>query len=249
MFFTGILTSTQAQLAIINDPDGFVNVRKGKGANTEIVDKLYENQIFSYDSESIKDLWVKVLFENTCFTDYTTGNIKKVGSAPYAPTEGYIYSNRFIPIENLPHIDKAINHRQVSINKVIIKNDSLLLTLTTKAFIVKEHKITKSGSCSNCDAGIAKIDGRQFYGTDENMPHNELSGISLKIHGQVVDIPPYSYNDLFEPNINSMNVYFDKKGNIYLYMSQNSDGAGSYSAVWLIKNRKLVSRYIDISND
>ena len=163
--------------------------------------------------------------------------------------DGYVYYNRFTPITSLPHIGKSANSRQLTANKITIKNDSLLLIVTTKPFIVKEHKITKGGSCSNCAPGIAKIDGKKFYGTDGDMPHSELSGLSLKINGQVVDIPPFSYNDLFEPDITCMNVYFDKKGSLYLYMDVNSDGAGSYGVVWLIKNRKLVSRYVDTTLD
>ena len=69
--------------------------------------------------------------------------------------------------------------------------------------------------------------------------------MKLLINEKPISIPSAAYTDLFEPGIKSFNIYFDKKGKIYLYMPSSSDGAGFYTVVWVIKNGKYVKRYID----
>lgn len=40
----------QAQLCIINDKDGYTNVREKASQNSKIVGKVIENQVFAIDS-------------------------------------------------------------------------------------------------------------------------------------------------------------------------------------------------------
>ena len=36
------------KLAVINDPDGYTNIRSGKGTSFEIVDKIYDSEVFHF---------------------------------------------------------------------------------------------------------------------------------------------------------------------------------------------------------
>jgi hypothetical protein len=244
LLFVCIAFSLKAQLAIINDPDGFVNVRKGKGANTAIVGKLYEGQIFALDIEDNgKDEWAPIFFENSHLLHYPNRIKTKEGYL-----EGYVHKSRITLVSSLPHVSSLPKNRQLTKNTLLIKNDSLEFSI--KPFIAKKHIIHYAKvECRNCMPMIDKIDGKVTFGQDGGLPHTEISNIKLSINNENIDIPQDSYNDLFESGVESTNLYFGKKNMIYLYIAQNSDGAGAYSVVWIIQNRKLIGRYVDNSND
>lgn len=69
--------------AVINDPDGFVNVRSGKGADTPIVEKITKNEVFKY-SPNFYSPWWRV--------------IAKKGKKS---VEGYVHKSRILPYGNL----------------------------------------------------------------------------------------------------------------------------------------------------
>lgn len=55
------LSAQDWKTGIINDPDGYTNIRSGKGSNFEIVDKILTNELFSYvDSSNENWLMVKI---------------------------------------------------------------------------------------------------------------------------------------------------------------------------------------------
>jgi hypothetical protein len=122
----------------------------------------------------------------------------------------------------------------------LLKNDSLQVIVKTDSFFPGGHKIEK-----NKEGFVVKIDGKEPKGTDGNLPKVGMTYLSLRMNGKDVFIPSNAYKDLFEPGIATFNVYFDKKGTIYLYMPFNSDGAGGYFVAWAIKDGKYLKRYVD----
>jgi hypothetical protein len=57
--FTSLTVSAQSKLAIINDPDGFTFVRSGEGTDFEVVDTLFTDDFFHYQSLG-NSAWVRV---------------------------------------------------------------------------------------------------------------------------------------------------------------------------------------------
>ena len=53
-----------AQVAIIDDPDGYTNVRLEPNSNSEIIYVLKENEMFFYKSKSTKNNFTKVYIPN-----------------------------------------------------------------------------------------------------------------------------------------------------------------------------------------
>lgn len=49
--------------AIINDPDGYTNVREGESVNYNIITKIFENEVF-YAYPSISSNWYPVITQN-----------------------------------------------------------------------------------------------------------------------------------------------------------------------------------------
>jgi hypothetical protein len=226
-----------AQLSIINDPDGYVNVREGKSLKAKVIGKLFEREIFLCDDEDSKDDWLWVAFDSKNFTVFNSD--QKNYSNVENDIKSFVHRSRVIHLYSLPkpHLAKTwlSNH-----NTLILQNDSIKISISKAVFVAKNHHInfSKAGE-------VLKIDGKTPIGEDGGMPKYVVHNIELKINGVSIDLPPNSYVDLYQPKLNNFNIHYDKNGNIYLLMAANSDGAGGYDVVWVISHHKLVARYFD----
>lgn len=59
LFTSSNFYSQEWKTGIINDSDGYVNIRTGKGANFGILDLLYPNEIFHY-ADSTGESWITI---------------------------------------------------------------------------------------------------------------------------------------------------------------------------------------------
>ncbi|WP_207420256.1 SH3 domain-containing protein [Desertivirga brevis] len=211
-----------AQLAIIKDPDGYVNVRQDKSIEAKVIAKLFNDDIVMVYYEP-GTLWREV-FKTSKFGDI----------------HGYINKSRLTELTQLESIAGTSAFRNRNGNSLSITNDTLSFSISLKPFNIKAHQIerTKEGY-------VQKIDGRIPWGIDGNLPKMEISGISLKIKGKLVVIPPSCYKDLFEIGLESLNIYHDNRGTTYIYFPNNSDGAGGYFGTWVIKGGLYKNRYVD----
>jgi len=95
VFICGSAQKTTPELYIVNDPDGYVNLRSGPGTEYEIYETVVSKSIVKQDtSKTAEKGWVPVSF-------YTT--------------KGYVFQDRLIPIK-----DKSIASK---INKHITTSD------------------------------------------------------------------------------------------------------------------------------
>lgn len=70
--------------------------------------------------------------------------------------------------------------------------------------------------------------------------------IILRIGEQIVQIPSRDFEDLFNPNNQYSECYFNKSDDkLYLHFS-NSDGSSSYFVLFIIQNGILKERRIEI---
>ncbi len=236
--------SAKGQLYVINDPDGYTNVREGKGTNTKIVGRLFADDVFLCSPGDKGDQWSSIYYNpeaegmGAAEKAYYLRQIGWSKGALYI--HGYVYTNRMVQVDALPHIGAGDGARVRKENELVVRNDSVRVVLTMAPFLAKGHVITKDES-----GNVLKIDGREPNGTDGGLPRTKLTGLVLTLNGQAVAIPASVYSDIYEPGLKSFNVYFDKKGRIYLYMPDNSDGAGAYYVVWVVKEGKYLKRYID----
>jgi hypothetical protein len=101
---------------------------------------------------------------------------------------------------------------------------------------------------------VYKIDNESFYGTDGEIPKNQINSISVIIGSDTIKIPKIAYDDLYEPNltwkegsetVGTLRIYssIDRK-RFYIYMG-NSDGAGFYEATLIIRDKKYIGRVVD----
>jgi hypothetical protein len=235
--------SAKGQLYVINDPDGYTNVREGKGVNTKIVGRLFADDVFLCSIEG-GDQWASIYYNPEAEGMGTVEKgyyLKSIGwSKGILYIHGYIPKDRLVQIDVLPHIPAGGGARIRKDNELLVHNDSVRVLLTTAPFLVKGHILTKDEN-----GFVQKIDGREPHGTDGELPHTKLTGLTLTLNGKAVVIPASAYSDVYEPEVGNFNVFFDRKGHIYLYMPDNSDGGGAYHIVWVVKEGKYLKRYID----
>ena len=205
--------------AVINDKDGYVNVRKEKSVQSKVLKKLDNNTlifVLEYDKAYYGN-WI------------------------YADNEGYIYNDRVKWIHNFPQIDKGIARG----NTIVFEGKEIQVTLATEKFDKDKHSFKYHKEYRDI---IEKIDGKLFWGTDGNMPKREYKSIEVKIRGKQVSIPQSAYSDLYEPNLyTDLNfVYYDKDSDILYIVANNGDGAGAYMVCWQIEKGVYKGRKVGI---
>jgi len=155
--------------AVINDKDGYVNVRKEKSVHSKVLKKLDNNTlIFVLEYDKAQE-----------------------GNWIYADNEGYIYNDRVKWIHNFPQIAKGIAKG----NTIVFEGKEIQVVLSTEKFDKSKHSFKYHKEYRDV---IEKIDGKLFWGTDGNMPKREYKSIEVKIRGKQVSIPQSAYNDLYE---------------------------------------------------
>ena len=205
--------------AVINDKDGYVNVRKEKSVHSKVLKKLDNNTlifVFVYD---------KADDGNWIHPDY----------------EGYIYNDRVKWIHKLPKIAKGV----VKGNTIVFEGKEIQVVLSTEKFDKSKHSFKYHKEYRDV---IEKIDGKLFWGTDGNMPKREYKSIEVKIRGKQVSIPQSAYNDLYESYLYTEfnSVHYDKDNDILYIVANNGDGAGAYMVCWQIEKGVYKGRKVGI---
>lgn len=91
--FNLITLSVQGQqIAIIEDPDGFTNVREKAEGQSKVIHKILENEVFFYYIEGNEE-WVHV---------YIPKNKFSLGDWPDWDIAGYTHRSRIKPLNELP---------------------------------------------------------------------------------------------------------------------------------------------------
>ena len=205
--------------AVINDKDGYVNVRKEKSVHSKVLKKL-DNNTLIFVLEYDKDYY---------------------GNWIYADNEGYIYNDRVKWIHNFPQIARGIAKG----NTIVFEGKEIQVILSTEKFDKSKHSFKYHKEYRDV---IEKIDGKLFWGTDGNMPKREYKSIEVKIRGKQVPIPKSAYNDLYESSlyIEFNSVHYDKDNDILYIVANNGDGAGSYMVCWQIEKGVYKGRKVGI---
>lgn len=91
-----LVLAKEPTTAVINDPDGYTNIRKGKGTSTEIIDKIFDYEVFTY-IEQPNEQWLEVTVIKCAYEDYKKSYSNTV--------KGYVHRSR---ISNLSTIDNSM---------------------------------------------------------------------------------------------------------------------------------------------
>lgn len=212
-----------AQFAIIDDKDGYSNVRRTAEAGNNIQDKL-ENGHFVYCME-INGNWVNVDYDLKG-KDVNNNN-----------SNGFVYKDRLKIVTTFEKVSMVSK----GTNSAVFKNDSIKVTVTSLPFDKTKHRMTYDKESKNF---IGEIDGKPCYGTDGGMPTVEFKAITVMLRDKTMILPKSAIENLFEAHIGSMQVNYDKISNTLYIQASASDGAGSYFVIWRIVNGMYKERYI-----
>ena len=208
LLISDIVFAQEEAFAVINDKDGYVNVRKGKSAQSKVLKRLNNKTIvFAYNYDKATD-------SNWIYTD----------------EEGYIYNDRVKWIHKFPQIAKGIAKG----NTIVFEGKEIQVVLTSGKFDKSKHSFEYF---KDSPTGIEVIDDELPYGTDGKMPTTEYRSIEVNIYGKRVSLPKDAYSDLYEPTFltDHNSVYYDKESDILYIVANNNYAERPYKVCWQIE--------------
>ena len=208
LLISDIVFAQEEAFAVINDKDGYVNVRKGKSAQSKVLKRLNNKTIvFVYNYDKATD-----------------------GNWIYTDEEGYIYNDRVKWIHKFPIIAKGIAKG----NTIVFEGKEIQVVLTSGKFDKSKHSFEYF---KDSPTGIEVIDDALPYGTDGKMPTTEYRSIEVNIHAKRVSLPQDAYSDLYEPTFltDHNSVYYDKESDILYIVANNNYAERPYKVCWQIE--------------
>ena len=208
LLISDIVFAQEEAFAVINDKDGYVNVRKGKSAQSKVLKRLNNKTIvFVYNYDKATD-----------------------GNWIYTDEEGYIYNDRVKWIHKFPIIAKGIAKG----NTIVFEGKEIQVVLTSGKFDKSKHSFEYF---KDSPTGIEVIDDELPYGTDGKMPTTEYKSIVINIRGKRVSLPKDAYSDLYEPTFltDHNSVYYNKESDILYIVAINDYAERPYMVCWQIE--------------
>ncbi|MDR3011041.1 MAG: SH3 domain-containing protein [Sphingobacterium sp.] len=218
----------KAPFAIIQDKDGYVNVRQNPSIKSPIIGKIYNNQVFEDLSQfgSNSNNWIYISY----------GNNYDKKTQKFEEKSGYLYIDRILFLQKLPQLKRKI----IDKNNVEFFDNEVHLKLNFGTFDVKSHRITKD----NNDI-VINIDNETPWGIDGILPENltEIKSIKLIYKNKEFLFPRKSLLGLFQPNID--NMYVSMNNDTFFIVMSNSDAGGAYNIVWTVYKETIINRFIN----
>jgi len=206
----------QFEFAVINDNDGFVNVRSSNEIKNNIIDKLENGFIVTHFGA--EGNWIHIDYQK---------NGKEL--------DGFIYKDRVKGVFKFTKIPKL----KSSNNQIQFSNEKIEITISERNFDKDKHTFKYFKGNLN---QLNLIDGKIIFGTDGNIPKREYSSIEVKIDTLKILLPKKAIENLYEPNLNYTSVNFDEATETLYIQTLNGDGAGGYAVMWVIEKGKFKKR-------
>jgi hypothetical protein len=147
---------------------------------------------------------------------------------------------------NFDNVKKLSKVEKVNSGQIDLTNE-IKLDWSIKEFKKELHEIE---FCESIDASyICKIDNEEWYGSDFRMdyPKNKLENLSIKLNDCYVKLDVSKmFNANYSGELNKDQFKLEKHNNIYILYAFFSDGAGTYTTNWKIKDCKSVRNKISL---
>lgn len=217
-----------AQFAKVIDNDGYVNVRSDANIKSKVIGKIKSNEIVYIFNDGDE-------FGNWLIVDYYVTKDSLL--------TGYIHNSRVKPIssyQNIPSILKTKNRAEFSSQKIQVKINIENFDNEKNKIYFKTFQYTKYA--------IQTFKGQEIWGTDGTIPRTHYKSIEVKIGENTILIPQSELENLFNPNCEFTECYYDEKSRKLYITSMNSDGSGAYEVLFVIANEKYNGRKIYQAN-
>jgi len=227
-------------LCIINDKDGYTNIRYDRNVKSSIVSKIYTDDIF-YCSCSERQDWCEVDI-NTRWKENDYNKIKNPKEY-YADTSnikapsayGYVHKSRLIHFS-----DSMVETKNKIINdsSFQVANDYLYFKMVIKKFNSFDRKIEYR---KDAPEHIKLIDGGGCVGCNFGLPNTEIESMLLIVDSDTINIPDDAKRNLFDVS-KCITIY--KINDRILLNGAGGDGDASYDIIWIIENKKYIGSHL-----
>lgn len=223
LLLLGSFIAESQWLGIIRDDDGFTNVREEPSINSNILGKIYDDQIFhiwDLDYDTIPK-WRKI---SKWYPEKRTSLV------------GWMHVSR---VRDLDFLHEPVSAEVLDNGRwLTFRNDTIFFQIEFEDFDSTKHEIIRH------ERGyIQTVDGKHALGTDGSMPSEGIRNVRFFINGKKIFIPEEAYSDLYECRKSTFKFLVNRTGTIMI-KSLNSDGAGFYVLVWKFKSDQYLERFI-----
>ena len=210
------------QFAIVNDKDGFVNLRRSPESTNNIIYTIPDKKIIY--TWSRKGDWVQI--EDLEGKD----------------SIGYVYKSRIQLIEDFD----SIPVKKATDNFLVFNNNQFKITMTKVPFTTQNKKIEYKfyKSANDTVKYPFRLNGKKLWGTFSSTPNTQYGKIQIETNGNNINIPYEDYEDLFDPNLSSTMANYDKVTSTLYISAYNSDGVGAYAVLLIFRNNKYQNRFV-----
>lgn len=226
LLFLSLSLPAYADFAQVIDSDGYANIRSQPSPNAKIVGKVPDGAIvaLSYDEED--DGWRLI--------NYPTPQGRTIS--------GVIHYSRLKPIHTYPELPSASSGNQFACSAGPYR-----LTVNTGAFDFLRHRrnFTEIYNKEYDFYTFTHYKGKPAIGTDGMQP--DLTYRSIVLNGKQgrSAVPEADFENLFQPNAQYHSCFYNRKTDTIYLFARNSDGAGSYNALFIFTKGRYIKRLID----
>ena len=203
--------------AVVNDKDGYVNIRAKENVKSKIVGTLPNNTLVYgfFDKEFNPTNWIEV-------------------------DKGYVHQSRLKKIFDFRAIEGKVQG-----NSVIFDDKDVKVTITKQKFDKTKHKITKKGQGSYEQLIIDGKE--IIYGESGSLTQDHYKSITVTMKGKNVPIPKSAYDDLhgilYDRYLNRF-IYYDEEAEALYIYAVNGEAGLAYQVCWQIVKDKYITRII-----
>ncbi|WP_338560939.1 SH3 domain-containing protein [Acinetobacter sp. KS-LM10] len=219
-------TETHADYGIIQDKDGFVNVRESDSLKSKVVDKLNNGEIVSCSFEQGDASFCFGLYEQKGHT-----------------YSGFIHTSR---VSFFNGFQKWKFIRTIS-NEAIYQSGQNQIRIIVRPAQVTTMDFKKTGQ------SYTHYRNKAFFGIDGDLPIKgksyHLYEIKITYNGKITIIPQQNLEHYFFPNTTlaegglqdyEMAEIYSKGNDLYILNSLANGGAAQYTMLLHIKDHKLI---------
>lgn len=214
-----------ADFGLIQDNDGYVNVRSSPNLKSQIMIKLRNNEIVSCDlDEGLSEF---------CLI-----------SSPMLKNIGYLYKDRINFFKEY-HSVKLLKYYS---NQVTYSNKDITVNVQSKAARVERKLFEK-----DTDGYYKYFKNKEFFGTDGDIPDerfSQLNQISIAYKSKVIKLNFNQLEQYFFPTkglgspkneLADFNIYY-LNDDIYILNTFSNGGAATYALIIHIRDGKITDK-------
>jgi hypothetical protein len=224
------------QLAIINDLQGYSDVKEKNDPNSKTIWRLFDNDVFrcykEWTNTTSSHIYFFLINDSLKSDSYFKLHNSNIENKEITEQSGFLNCK----IQYLYDLE-------VNLSKDIME-DSLHAFNNIIDLVIRQEKIIKSSQQTPKNSNIKKLTKDNVTLTDlvPDYPHFKIKNISLHFNKLNVPIPDSSYSGLYDPNLKSVTICI-KENLLFLVMSLG-DGFYTTEAVWVFKENKFLQKFI-----